>query len=93
MTGTEILVIPMLDNDAGAKTIRDYLKALLNTLWEQGEGFNGKRPLGNSGWKYELYSSLVKSGAIEGEFDEDGCIKSFDEKSATSLISKAIEAL
>jgi hypothetical protein len=39
------------DSDAGDNiTIRDYLRILLETLWEEGEGFSGKRPFGNSGW-------------------------------------------
>lgn len=31
----EVLDTPMQDNDAGAGTVRDYLKALLFALWEE----------------------------------------------------------
>lgn len=47
-------------------TIRDYFKALLDRLWEQGEGFSGKRPFGNSGWEYDLQRPLVMAGVIAG---------------------------
>jgi hypothetical protein len=57
--------------DAGGNmAIREYLGALLTKLWEQGEGFSGKRPFGNSGWEYDLYAALIKAGAVEGELDE-----------------------
>jgi hypothetical protein len=48
------LDLKLPENDAGADTVRDYLKALLLKLWEEEEGFSGKRPFGNSGWKHEL---------------------------------------
>lgn len=48
-----ILDILMGENDAGALTVRDYLKALLRRLWLEQEGFSGKRPFGNSGWEDE----------------------------------------
>lgn len=67
----------VFDSDAGdGLTVRGYLRELLLTLWEEGEGFSGKRPFGNSGWEYELYAPLVKSGFVSGELDEDGYIDS-----------------
>lgn len=51
-------------------TFRAYFHALLTTLYEEDEGFSGKRPFGNSGWDYSLRQGLVDVGAIEG--DEDG---------------------
>lgn len=88
-----ILDIKMQPNDAGAETIRDYLKALLITLWTEGEGFSGKRPFGNSGWDWELYKALVTAMACEGELDEDGNLESVDHEEANKLIFKAIEEL
>ena len=32
-------------------TVKDYLKTLLHTLWDEEDGFSGKRPFGNSGWQ------------------------------------------
>lgn len=60
-------------SDAGGLlTIREYLCALLTKLWEQGEGFSGKYPFGNSGWEYDLYAALIGAGAVEGSLDEYG---------------------
>ena len=70
--GQEILDIPMKENDAGAKTVGEYLIMLLliDQLWCEGEGFSGKRPFGNYGWEYELYHALACANAIEANFVE-----------------------
>lgn len=44
MTPNKILALPMDGNDADAKTVGGYLVALLQTLWNEEEGFSGKRP-------------------------------------------------
>jgi hypothetical protein len=96
LTGEEILNLPMGENDAGAETIRDYLKALLRKLWREGEGFGGKRPFGNSGWEWELYKALAVGCAIDVLFDDYGDmeeISDFQERKANALIFDAIEAL
>lgn len=87
----KILDIPMGENDANASTIGEYLIKLLLTLWKEGEGFDGKRPFGNSGWEYELYQPLIKAGVVKGELDEDGYIASLDKSEAYSLIRRTIE--
>ena len=71
-------------------TIKGYLKLLLTTIWEEGDGFSGKRPFGNSGWEYDLYTPLVKAGVIKSTLDEDGCIESLDIKAANTLVYKLI---
>ncbi len=63
MEPAEILALPMGPNDAGVDTVRDYLKALLLRVWTEEEGFSGKRPFGNSGWKNEVYDALIRGGA------------------------------
>jgi hypothetical protein len=89
-----ILSTPMPPgNDAGASTVRDYLIRLLSDVWEYGEGFNGKRPFGNSGWEWELHAALAKAGHITGVFDKDGYIEAADEDAGRALIAKAIKAL
>lgn len=85
-----ILDLKMEENDAGAETIRDYLKALLMSVIEEEESFSGKRPFGNSGWKWELYQALIVHKAIKGKLDADGCIDECDEYKAEKLIRKAI---
>lgn len=75
-----ILDLPMADNDAGAKTIREYLTHLLLTLWQKKDGFNGKRPYGNGGWEFDLYRALTTAGLMH----ED------DHRTGDKLIAKAI---
>lgn len=93
MTGEEILDLPMEENDAKANTIREYLLALLTTLWEEGHLFSGKRPFGNSGWSYDLYKPLVAAHTVRGRFDEYGDIENLDADAAHIAIMDAIKAL
>jgi hypothetical protein len=86
-----ILDLPMGYNDADAKTVRDYFKALLLTLWKEEEGFSGKRPFGNSGWQYDVYRALANAGAISEDKYDDGEVKSYDTKAADKIILSAIE--
>jgi len=72
-------------------TIRGYLELLLLTLWEEGEGFSGKRPFGNSDWGYDLYTPLVKAKCIPGELDEDGIIMDVNRKAGYETIKKLIK--
>lgn len=88
----KILDLKMTPNDAEAKTVRDYLKALLLAVWEQDESFSGKRPFGNSGWKYEIYATLVKHKVVAGKMDGD-LVDEVAEGEADEIIIKAIKAL
>lgn len=81
------------DNDAGAKTVRDYFVALLRELWESEEGFSGKRPFGNSGWKHDVEHAFLKAGLVDGMLDEDGYIAKMDRKAADKLALACIERL
>ena len=81
ITGEDILNIKMQPNDAKAETIRDYLKALVRKVYEEDEGFDGKRPFGKSGWWTELYEAIENSGI--------NCA----EESCNDLIHLAIDAL
>lgn len=69
-TAQQVLDTPLRDNDAGAATIRDYLTKLLLGVWEHKEGFDGKRPFGNSGWDYELYDGLARAGLIDATYKQ-----------------------
>lgn len=80
-------------NDADAGTVRDYLVELLRTVWIEDEGFSGKRPFGNSGWKYEVYEALAKEGLISAKFDSDGYLDHCDTDAADRLVLSAIEWL
>lgn len=93
MTPTEVLSIEMRENDAEAATVRDYLKALVLRVWDEGEGFSGKRPFGNSGWQCDMPQALVRAGAVKGKLDDDGYLDDWDEPEADKLIRAAIAAL
>lgn len=91
-----LLDVPMQKNDARATTIRDYLVKLLSRVWDDGEGFDGKRPFGNSSWECELTQALANAGILEGDApDEDGWIDvSWDEEErGRRLIAAAILSL
>ena len=81
------------DSDAGDNlTIREYLETLLSTLWDEQEGFSGKRPFGNSGWEYDLYNPLIKASRIKGKLDENGHIEEVEEVEAKEYVRKLILA-
>lgn len=81
-------------SDAGDDlTVREYLRTLLMTLWEEGEGFSGKRPFGNSSWEYEIYNPLVKAGFLQGTVDEDGYATVVDEQYAHAYVCDLILAM
>ena len=89
----QVLACPMRPNDACADTVREYLILLLQRLWEEEEGFSGKRPFGNSGWKFEIYAALVDEGIVRGKFCSDGTLDYVDTKTANVLIFDAIATL
>jgi len=89
----QILNTPMQDNDAGAKTIGDYLIALLATIWKEEDCFSGKRPFGNSDWTYDIYAALVRANLLDGRFDEEGFLEDYNEKRGKIMIAEAIQSL
>lgn len=72
----KVLAVKMVENDAEAETVKDYLKQLLTLVWDEEEGFDGKRPFGNSGWQHEIFESLNQCGFDEGNWDQDDLIRS-----------------
>jgi len=92
-TPAQVLETPVGPNDAGAGTVREYLVALAEAVWDQGEGFSGKRPWGNSGWEHDLYHALGARGHIRYEQDEHGYCESVDREAGHRLIRQALEAM
>jgi len=91
---TSHLDIEIYSNDLNQQiTLREYFKKLLIQLWIDEEGFSGKRPFGNSGWQYDVYTALIKHGFIDGKLDTDGYIEEVDEYEATQFIIKIIKEL
>jgi hypothetical protein len=87
MTPTDILNIHFDSADLNANvTIREYLKKLLCTLIIEGEGFSGKRPLGNSGWFNDLGQGLADAGVIGGGNE-------WTYQDAEDILTRAIDAL
>lgn len=93
MDGKAILDLPMQKNDAKAKTVRDYFKALLTKLWVEEERFGGKRPFGNSNWQQDVCITLIKANVIPGSLDEDGYVETCDDEVFNYNVLEAIKAL
>ena len=80
------------DSDAGDNiTVRDYLFELLDTLWFEEEGFNGKRPYVNSGWQYDVYHALAKAGFIASTTNRWGDTVIADEGTAGDYVRELIK--
>lgn len=90
----EILNARVEGGEIGTCTVRDYLLTLLETLWEEKDGFSGKRPFGDSGWEWDLYTALVTAGLLDGLIDEDGFLAEFKAADqADEMIAEAIASL
>lgn len=87
-----VLKAPLDVSDPRVKTVGDFLMESLLALWKEDEGFSGKRPLGNSGWKGNIGAALVDAGIIEGKEDPWGDYD-YDEGDATRAIFIAINHL
>jgi hypothetical protein len=74
----------------GDISLREFFCNLLIKLWDEQEGFSGKRPWGNSGWDEPVYAALIKAEIINGEFDSEGCIKSCDFGEGSEFISNML---
>jgi hypothetical protein len=70
-------------------TVREYLHALLDRLWDEVEGFNGKRPFGNSSWQYDVFDALVRGGFLVGKPEDDRYYPS-NTKDADALVRQLI---
>lgn len=98
MRPADALNLVFFDRDNYEETsIADYFKLQLSTLWEEGEGFSGKRPFGNSGWEGCLEYVLVKHGCIAGKIDEEDDeypeVYDVDRKEYETFVQQMIEAL
>lgn len=91
--GLRVLDLPMDDNDSGARTVRGYLTALLETLWREEDSFSGKKPFGNGGWKHDLYLPMIRAGMIRGSLDKYGYITDCDDKAGNRMVLTAIAIL
>ena len=90
-----VLDLPMMseDNHIVVATVRGYLKELLAELWREKDGFDGKRPFGDSGWEHDIYAALVQGGFLQWSDDGEGYLLTADREAADKLILKAIGSL
>lgn len=87
----ELLHCPMIQpNDGDAATVGEFLGLLLSTLWLQNEGFSGKRPLGNSDWQDQVYTSMIDGAFIEGIVNKWGEVEPVNYVAADELVLQAI---
>lgn len=100
-TSTNIVTIPpdqVLDlelppNQINAATIREYLKALLVTLWTEGASFDARRPWGYLIWKAPIEEALIGANLVDGKLDDLGCVNQVNDHEVNDLIQSAIEVL
>lgn len=88
MTSEEIMSLEIQINDT-VMTVRDYFKELALKVWTEEEGFSGKRPWGNGGWKYDLYAELIRLGVVEGKLDEYGYVEYCDNEAIDRMLIEA----
>lgn len=92
-TPQQVLDLELPENDANAPTVRAYLGTLLMNVWIDGEGFNGKRPFGNSGWQGDFDRAFIRAGWVDGTLDEDGYVDSIEDEQVDRLMRDAIKSL
>jgi hypothetical protein len=90
MTPQEALDVPLdlpyrFDD---ATTLRQIIKRLASKVFEEDEGFDGKRPFGDSLWQYALNRACVRAGILDPE--PGAANESFD---FDDFIQQCIEAL
>ena len=81
-------------SDIGAnETVREYLYQLLLKMWNEKEGFDGKRPFGSSGWEHDIYKALIDGEYIGGRFSDDGELSGFNESEADEFVQSMIRCI
>lgn len=70
-TTADALQVELTLPDGRTMTIKRYFLELLASLWNDGEGFSSKRPLGDGDWRGTLYCELAQNGFINCKFDDD----------------------
>lgn len=94
VTNEQVLNCPMHFGGTGAETIYDFFILCAIALWDEGECFSGKRPLGNSDWYTDIILSMAKEGLIKlwGSVD-DYWVSDADEDLAVKAVEAAFQSL
>lgn len=91
METNEILDLKFKSDDLHKEiTIREFFYKLMELLWIEQEGFDGKRPFGNSSWDHDLIKCLVVNKLVKGKVDEDGYLEDFDYDKVNKFVIKQI---
>ena len=80
-------------NFGDVDTIGRYIMALGKEVWKHEDGFSGKRPYGNSGWKYGIYISLIEAGLAKGSLDEDGYLNALPDGERERMDGMVLRAI
>lgn len=78
-----LLDIPVEFDYFGKKrclSLREYLRLMLSELWQRHSDFDGKRPYGFSGWKFDVYKAMILGGFLEGTLDADGFVQTLSKE-------------
>lgn len=67
----QILNCPHKNDNGTSTTVGEYLCKLLTKLLTDVEGFDGKKPYGNSGWELEILESLNEYGYLYAQSGSD----------------------
>jgi hypothetical protein len=101
-TSEEILSLQFYCDDLDRTlTVREWFMEMVKRLWIEDEGFSGKRPFGNSGWRFDPAIAMVKAGWLAGSFSvqygRDGKVheylEEFDDDVYDSLMDAAVASL
>ena len=71
-------------------TIRALFIELALKVWNEEARFDGKRPWGNGGWKYDVYVALIAAGAVPGSLDEYDCVVECDREAIDRALTELI---
>lgn len=61
-------------------TLRDWLQEVLLTFWREGDGFSGKRPLGESQWYSGIADALEAAGFEDVDATVEAAIRAITEQ-------------
>lgn len=93
MTPEKILELKFYSRDLRREvTVRQFLCKLLKKLFEEEEGFSGKRPLGNSDWQDDLIICFIRNKIIDGVIYHHG-LEDYDYSEYEFIIHKVIDCL
>lgn len=71
-------------------SIREFFFILMKLLWIEQDGFDSKRPFGNSSWDVDVIVCLIKNNIIKGRIGEDGYLEEYDNNEVNKVVINQI---